>query len=79
MANGLTSSSRISSANEALIYSRALTSEDAEDFRRVRLLGLRESPAAFGASYAQEEKLAQEEFQRRLSGSPDRGKSGIMV
>jgi ribosomal protein S18 acetylase RimI-like enzyme len=51
---------------------RQLTKDDVGSFRRVRLLGLQESPTAFGASYAQEEKLPLEELAKRLEGSADR-------
>jgi ribosomal protein S18 acetylase RimI-like enzyme len=51
---------------------RLLTKEDIGSFRRVRLLGLHESPTAFGASYAQEEKLPLEELAKRLEGTADR-------
>lgn len=55
-----------------MITLRQLTNDDVADFRRVRLLGLQESPTAFGASYAQEEKMPIEELAKRLSGTPDR-------
>ena len=51
---------------------RELTKEDVGSFRRVRLLGLQESPTAFGASYAQEEKMPVEELAKRLVGTADR-------
>lgn len=51
---------------------RLLTKGDVGNFRRVRLLGLEESPTAFGASYAQEEKMPLEELAKRLVGTADR-------
>jgi RimJ/RimL family protein N-acetyltransferase len=51
---------------------RQLTRDDVADFRRVRLLGLQESPTAFGASHAQEERIPVEELAKRLSGTRDR-------
>jgi RimJ/RimL family protein N-acetyltransferase len=51
---------------------RQLTKDDVASFRRVRLLGLQESPTAFGASHAQEEKIPLEDLAKRLEGTPDR-------
>lgn len=55
-----------------MITLRQLTKDDVADFRRVRLMGLQESPAAFGASHAQEEKIPVEELAKRLDGTADR-------
>ena len=55
-----------------MITLRQLAQEDAIGFRRVRLLGLQESPTAFGASHAQEAKMGADDFARRLEGAPDR-------
>lgn len=51
---------------------RQLTRDDVAEFRRVRLLGLQESPSAFGASYDQEDKMPVEELAKRLDGTADR-------
>ncbi len=51
---------------------RELTKGDVARFRRVRLLGLQESPTAFGASYAQEERMPIEELAKRLVSTADR-------
>ena len=53
-----------------MITLRLLAKEDAASYRRVRLLGLRESPAAFSASYAHEEKMSRDDFGRRLEPTP---------
>jgi ribosomal protein S18 acetylase RimI-like enzyme len=55
-----------------MITLRQLAKEDAVSFRRVRLLGLEESPTAFGASYGQEAKMSLADFAGRLDGAPDR-------
>ncbi len=55
-----------------MITLRQLTKADAIAFRRVRLLGLQESPTAFSANYAQEEKMPVEEWKNRLEGSENR-------
>jgi len=55
-----------------MITVRQLTKDDIGNFRRVRLLGLQESPTAFGASYAQEEKMPVEEMATRITGTADR-------
>ncbi len=55
-----------------MITVRQLTKDDIGSFRRVRLLGLQESPTAFGASYAQEEKMPVEEMATRIAGTADR-------
>ncbi|MFH0785562.1 MAG: GNAT family N-acetyltransferase [Pseudomonadota bacterium] len=51
---------------------RQLTKDDVGSFRRIRLFGLQESPAAFGASIAQEEKMPVDELAKRLEGTADR-------
>jgi ribosomal protein S18 acetylase RimI-like enzyme len=53
-----------------MITLRQLAKEDAASYRRVRLLGLQESAPAFGASYAQEEKMSLDDFARRLEPTP---------
>jgi ribosomal protein S18 acetylase RimI-like enzyme len=53
-----------------MVTLRLLAKEDAASYRRVRLLGLMESPAAFVASHAQEEKMSQDDFARRLEVTP---------
>ena len=53
-----------------MITLRQLAKEDAASYRRVRLLGLQESASAFGASYAQEEKMSLDDFARRLEPTP---------
>ena len=55
-----------------MIRLRLLSKADADSFRRVRLLALQESPTAFGASYAQEEKISPREWAKRLEKAPDR-------
>ena len=54
-----------------MITLRELTREDTVQFRQVRLLGLQESPTAFGGSYEQEAKLSLEDYARRVEGSAD--------
>lgn len=56
---------------------RELTPNDVVEFRRLRLLGLQESPAAFGASFAQDEKIPLEELAKRLNGTVDRWVLGV--
>jgi ribosomal protein S18 acetylase RimI-like enzyme len=56
---------------EKKITIRQLSPEDAAIFQRLRLQGLRESPAAFAASYEEEEKISVDEIARRLAASPD--------
>ena len=53
-----------------MITLRELTQEDAVSYRRVRLLGLQESPTAFSASYAHEARLSLDDFTRRLEPTP---------
>lgn len=48
---------------------RQLTLEDADSFRSFRLAALRESPASFGGSAAEEERLPVAEWHTRL-GAP---------
>jgi ribosomal protein S18 acetylase RimI-like enzyme len=43
-----------------------LSSSNVAEYRRLRLRGLRESPAAFGSSYAEEAKLPRKAFVARL-------------
>ena len=45
---------------------RALTEDDAEDFRRLRLRALKEHPDAFGASYEAESALSLETVAARM-------------
>jgi len=53
-----------------MITLRQLTKEDAANYRRVRLLGLQESPIAFSSSYAREEKIGLDDFAQRLEPTP---------
>lgn len=53
-----------------MITLRQLTKEDAPSYRRVRLLGLKECPAAFSSSYAKEETMSVDDFARRLEPTP---------
>jgi len=48
-------------------------------FRQLRLRGLRESPLAFGSSYAEEAKLPRKVFVARLEQSPDKWIFGSLV
>jgi ribosomal protein S18 acetylase RimI-like enzyme len=64
---------------EKEIIIRQLGPEDASIFRRLRLEGLRESPAAFAASHEEEEKISVEEIARRLAASPDNWVLGAFV
>jgi ribosomal protein S18 acetylase RimI-like enzyme len=59
-------------SGEKMITLRQLNKDDAFNFRHIRLLGLRESPTAFGASFAQEENMSVGDFAQRLDGGPDR-------
>ncbi|MEO6876176.1 MAG: N-acetyltransferase [Opitutaceae bacterium] len=62
-----------------MIKVRQLTKDDIGSFRRVRLTGLQESPTAFGASYAQEERMPAEEMATRLAGTADRWVLGVFA
>jgi ribosomal protein S18 acetylase RimI-like enzyme len=50
-----------------MVMIRAVTAEDAGALRRVRLEALRESPAAFGSTYAAEAQLAESEWIKRAT------------
>ena len=50
---------------------RALTEDDAEDFRRLRLRALKEHPEAFGSSYEMESTLPLQVVADRLRQSSD--------
>ncbi|MBI1890747.1 MAG: GNAT family N-acetyltransferase [Burkholderiales bacterium] len=50
---------------------RKLQSTDAASFLSVRLAGLKDCPAAFGSSYAEEESQSVEEVAHRLPPAPD--------
>lgn len=54
-----------------MIAVRTLRREDAVLFRQIRLQGLKESPASFGASYAQEEKMPFDFFEQRIELTAD--------
>jgi ribosomal protein S18 acetylase RimI-like enzyme len=49
---------------------RRLSPLDATEYRRLRLRGLRESPTAFGSSYAEEVKRPLKAFVARLEQTP---------
>ena len=51
---------------------RRLTPADVSAYRRIRLRGLRECPAAFGSSYAEEVKRPRAAFAHRLAQTPAR-------
>ena len=48
---------------------RQLAATDAEDFRTIRLEGLRQHPEAFGASFEEEAQLSVADFAARLTDS----------
>ncbi|HEX8373386.1 MAG TPA: GNAT family N-acetyltransferase [Chthoniobacterales bacterium] len=50
---------------------RRLNSTDAAAYQSLRLLGLQEAPAAFGASYAEEAALSPTEVSARISPAAD--------
>jgi ribosomal protein S18 acetylase RimI-like enzyme len=50
---------------------RRLNSSDAAAYRSLRLRGLRECPAAFGSSYAEEARKPLERYAERLATTPD--------
>ncbi len=52
------------------IVLRRLGPGDVAGYRRLRLLGLRESSSAFGSSYAEERRRPTTDFLRRLQPSP---------
>jgi ribosomal protein S18 acetylase RimI-like enzyme len=58
---------------------KRLSSADATAYRRLRLRGLRESPAAFGSSYSEEVKRPLKAFAARLEPSADRWVFGAFV
>jgi RimJ/RimL family protein N-acetyltransferase len=66
----LTDSGTITLLGKIMTTLRQLAKEDVVSYRRVRLLGLMESPAAFSASYAHEEKMSLDDFARRLEPTP---------
>lgn len=51
---------------------RALTQDDAQAFRDVRLRALQEHPEAFGRDYAEESELTLEQVRNRLRADSDR-------
>src|SRR5882762_366740 len=55
---------------------RFLGSDDLAVYRELRLAGLKESPTAFGSSYAEELELPSTEFAARLR-PPDKPDNGI--
>jgi len=50
---------------------RLLTCSDVDAYRELRLLGLRESPTAFGSSYERESVQDAEFFAKRITASDD--------
>jgi len=60
---------------------RFLDSNDLVAYRNLRLAGLKESPTAFGSSYAEEVELPLTEFEARMRprGNPDNGIFGAFV
>jgi ribosomal protein S18 acetylase RimI-like enzyme len=50
---------------------RQLTPQDAADFQRLRLLGLREEPSAFASSYEEEKDRPLSAIETQLAPSPD--------
>jgi ribosomal protein S18 acetylase RimI-like enzyme len=58
---------------------KRLSPADVPAYRRLRLRGLRESPAAFGSSYAEEVKRPLKAFAARLEPSADRWVFGAFV
>jgi len=58
---------------------KRLSPADATAYRRLRLRGLRESPAAFGSSYGEEAKRPLKAFAARLESSADRWVFGAFV
>jgi ribosomal protein S18 acetylase RimI-like enzyme len=55
------------------ITTRVLTAADAAAFAKLRLYGLRESPAAFGSAYEQARKISVEEHAKRLGAPRQQG------
>src|SRR5216683_433083 len=51
---------------------RRLSFKDGARFRRLRLLGQRESPRAFGKTYSEEAKLPLKTFAERLQWTADK-------
>ncbi len=60
---------------------RFLGSDDLAVYRELRLAGLKESPTAFGSSYADEVDMPSAEFAARMRphGNPDNGIFGAFV
>jgi len=58
---------------------RRLSPSDAAAYRRIRLRGLRESPEAFGCSYAEEARRPTKVFEGRLERMGDRWTFGAFV
>jgi RimJ/RimL family protein N-acetyltransferase len=52
---------------------RALDTPDAAAYRDLRLLGLRESPSAFGSSYEETKDVPLEEQAKRIKYAPEQG------
>ena len=55
---------------------RPLTSDDASDFRALRLASLRAEPTAFGSSFEEEHDYPVAKYQTWLTVKPDRGAFG---
>jgi RimJ/RimL family protein N-acetyltransferase len=50
---------------------RKLTPQDAPDFQRLRLIGLRDEPSAFASSYEEEKGRSLAAIEAQLADSPD--------
>ncbi len=57
---------------------RLLTPDDAAAFRELRLLGLHESPRAFGSSFEEEQALSVEWFAARLGQSLPESENAVL-
>jgi ribosomal protein S18 acetylase RimI-like enzyme len=66
-------------SSKLLVKIRRLTPTDAIAYRRLRLRGLRQSPLAFGSSYAEEAKYPLAVFETRLQPSASKWAFGAFA
>ena len=59
-----------------MLQTRLLTPSDLDAYRELRLLGLQESPTAFGSSYERESVQDAEFFAKRITATDDQWSLG---